>query len=145
MALIVPSIPSAGGNSSSSVTLGVSSTTNISSRVGIWYREGRFMHIDGVITWNGAGSDGGVFTVTVPDSQSIDTDELAGGTDTTNAGSSRLGGFSFFNSGTAFFSGDVQYTSTTTFSFTAGSALTGTTFANGDGLKFNVKIPISGW
>jgi len=123
----------------------VDSATNVTSATCSWYRDSKFMIGECVVLWGGAGS-GSPFTVTIPDSKVMDTDFLAGGTATGNAGASILGAAVWFDSGNTTFDGMVQYASTTTMSFLIGPApLAGSVFADNDGLKFNFKAPIVGW
>lgn len=126
-------------------TMTVSGTTNVSSRLYSYCRMGKYMIFDGIVTWTGAG-DAGTFTVTVPDSYTIDTNFLPNGTDTTNAGASVLGSGIWYDAGVGWKVIYPEFATTTTIRFSNTSALfAASVTANGDSIKFNIRIPISGW
>lgn len=66
------------------------SNTGISSSSFLWYRDGKYVYIDGQILFSGAGPSAAL-TITLPNSYTIDTAFLPGGTATSNAGASGLG------------------------------------------------------
>lgn len=119
-------------------------TTNVDINNLMYYRDGRFMIGEGLITWNGAGA-GGTWSVTIPDSKVIDTNYLAGGTGVGSYNSSRVGDCTFYNNGTSTFSGPTYPLTTTTLQFFTSIALPGSIFANLDGLRYTFKLPIVGW
>lgn len=128
-----------------SVTPTVSGTTNVSSRVLIWSKSGKYMNCEGLIAWSGAG-DAGTFTVTIPEGQTIDTAFVAGGTATTNAGASQLGCGTWYDAGVGWKVANPEYASTTTVRFAvAGQLWAANLAANGDSLKFAFRVPIVGW
>lgn len=128
-----------------STTPTVSDTTNMSSRVLVWSRFGKYMYGELLIAWSGAGA-AGTFTVTVPGGYSIDTNLLAGGTSSTNAGASQLNSGTWYDAGVGWKTANPEYNSATTIRFAvAGQIFSANLTANGDSLKANFFIPISGW
>lgn len=123
----------------------LSDTTNMSSRVLVWHKDGPYFVGEGLLTWTGAGAVG-TLTLTLPNSYTIDTSLIAGGTTATNAGASMLGSGTWYDAGVGWKVVYVEYNSTTTIRFSNTSALfAASVTANGDSLKFNFRVPIVGW
>lgn len=123
----------------------LSDATNATIVKSQWWRDGKHMEVETLITWAGAGA-GSTFTITIPSGYTIDTNFLTGGTDTTNQQATFLGKSAWFDSGAGWATLDVVYASTTTVKFNNNTGvITGTQFASGDGLKVNFRVPIVGW
>lgn len=120
-------------------------TTNVSENTATYYRDGQHLVVEGHATWSGAGSGAGAWTITIPNSWTIDTAAL----NATGTNKNKLGEATWFDSGTAFVPVTVRYLSTTTVDFltvnAAGTNLIGTSFASGDILAYKFKVPITGW
>lgn len=130
-----------------SYTPTLSDSTNVSVNQAQWHRDGAYMYIEGDLTMSGAGA-GGTFTVSLPSGYTIDTAKLISGGGSTNPTREVLGMFDWFDNGAAFRGGTVEYSSTSAvlFAYAGGAALiAGTVLASGDGIKYNFKVPISGW
>lgn len=121
-------------------------TTNNSVAYAKYWREGRYMMIDAMITWSGAGSGAGQFTVSLPSGYLIDTAYLSGGTGTTNQLATKVGLSTYWNAGGSWTECTTVFATTSTVAFHSGSAyLVGTTFGNGYSLQVRVRAPIVGW
>lgn len=120
-----------------------------STAVTLWYRQGKFLHIEGQVLFTGAGA-AGALTFSLPGavagSPVIDTAALSGGTATGNPSASLLGHGNWFDAGTAWKSIWPKFVNTTTIGFwNVNQAVSGSEAANGDGYNFSIKVPIVGW
>jgi hypothetical protein len=120
---------------------------------GFWRRVGDSMEVTVLVSVSGAPTAASL-TVNLPTGYTIDTAKLAGGADTNNRA---LGKASILDSGTAIFVGFIGYSSTSAVSVqnvddaasgVAMGAVSNTnpmTFASGDAVFIEYKVPISGW
>jgi hypothetical protein len=125
----------------------LSSDVNTSANTAKYWREGGRMHVRGYVSWSGAGSDAGTFTVSTPTGFTIDTARLSSSS-ASSAASQALGVFEWYDNGTQFNTGAVTYCTNSTVQFARASGaayLAGTSFANGDGLKYQFSVPITDW
>jgi len=126
-----------------------SSTANMTS-VTFWAKNRQFLEIQGQCLFTGAG-DNVAFTVALPGavagSPVIDTASLPGGAGTGNATASMCGPMGhWFDSGNGWLFVSPKFVTTTTVGFfMATQSLNGSQFASGDGLSFQIRVPIVGW
>lgn len=129
-----------------SFTPTLNSTTSVATSAARWRRVGDNMEVQCVVTFNGAGGASDFF-VTIPNSLTIDTAKLAGGTNTQNDGNT-FGQFFWDDAGTGYRVGTCAYRSTTTVAALLDSATTlfqTSSTATGDSLSVNFSVPISSW
>ncbi len=126
-----------------SYTPTLSNATNATVNMSTYSRVGDKLKINGLITWAGAGG-GSTFTVSLPSGLTIDTAKIKN-----NVESSLLGTALWQDSGTAFKTVAVEYSSTTVVQFeevtSSTGVLVGTGFASGDTLSYYFEVPIVGW
>ena len=122
------------------------------------YQVGKYLHVEGLITFTGASASFGSLVVSLPSGLSIDTSVIA----STAVGREAFGWTKFLDDGVAHYElGAVVYSSTTGVELFAPSVSTHTgtapvglsaisnsfpfTFGANDTIKFSYKVPISGW
>jgi hypothetical protein len=108
-----------------------------------WSREGKFIHIQGYLEWSSAGS-GSTLTVSLPSGLTIDTDYIRASVQNSVHGDGQ-----WLDNGTARKGLNVVYNTTNNFGFeeitNSAGAVTGSFFASGDVLTYNLRFPIVGW
>lgn len=104
------------------------------------------LHLEGVITFAGAGGAAVAAVLVLPSGYVIDTAKLGGGSVTTTNGSSILGVGEFWDQGVGPKPAYVQFVTTTSVGFhNSTGILQLADFGASDGLKFKVEVPIVGW
>lgn len=130
-------------------------TDNMTTNTLYWWREGCHLCVRGYVLCSGTPSTGGNFIATIPNSSvwAIDTNVL----NTTSGDFEYLGTNKLLDSGNAWWGpGWIGYkTSTTLIFYNANNAVIGKavavsnatpfTFASGDAVFYEYKVPISGW
>ena len=123
----------------------ISNTDTVSSSVFKYWREGKYLNIDGILNYNGVGAAGTV-TITIPTGLVMDTSHLSSGTNTANATATLLGSGQWFDSGVGWKSCWPRYNSTTTFNIaTVNQAWSNDIAGNGDSIQVRVIVPVVGW
>jgi len=144
MVQIAQGVPQFSGNINYTPTL--LNNTNLTVNSCWWRREGGYMILESLITWQAAGSGAGNFTFGLPAGYLIDTARLVGGTGTTNQLSSNVGYSTYWNAGGSWSVIHTKFATTSTLVFHAGGAyLVGTTFTTNYSLQVSAKVPIVGW
>lgn len=127
----------------------LSSTTGVSSKFAFeaWFEyqseltedyPATRLTMEGIVVWNNAGDSVATFTVALPTGWEFDLSErLASGTgDGDDQLADIVGNCEWYDAGTGWKTGALEVESLTTFRFVTTEKLTGTSFANGDSLKF---------
>jgi hypothetical protein len=125
-------------------TLGLSDTTNVSTRQITWSRSADKMRCDFIFKMSGIGASVDI-TLTIPNSETINTDKIS----STSIGESNLGTFRWLD-GTLQKDGFLSYESTTSVNLfvtsgTASDRLEFDQLDNGDAVSGYFEVPIVGW
>lgn len=119
----------------------LNSTTNVSSRVGYWHRDGATAFYEVRVAWNGNGA-AGTFTVALDTGQTINTSQIPSTTDL------MIGSATWFDASVSYKLASVMYNNTTSIKIvTDGSAaiFDNSNTANGDVITVRFSVPIVGW
>ncbi len=123
----------------------ISNTDTVSSSVFKYWREGKYLAIDGILNYNNAGAAGAV-TISLPTGLVIDTSYLSSGTNTASATATLLGHGQWFDAGVGWKACWPRYASTTTFNIaTVNQAWSNDIAGNGDSIQIRVYVPIVSW
>lgn len=128
----------------SSCTLTYSCNQSATHAAFCWRENDKYC-VDSQSTYVGA-SNAVNCTIALPAGNVIDTGKLSGGTGTSNQTATLVGQGQWMDNGTSFKHIHVMYASTTSVVLNENPGiLQGGSLANGDGVKVNFCVPISGW
>jgi len=126
-----------------SYTPALNDSTNVSSNVAQWRRNGDTLEVIGYLQWSGAGV-GAFLTAAIPSGLSMNTTKQVG----TLGEHTNIGVFNYLDNGTNYRTGSVATSGTGTVYFTpdsGGGSYANTQFTTSDKLSYNFKVPIVGW
>lgn len=121
--------------------------TNVATNAAFWWRIGDSIYIEGGFTISGGGGGAAeTITVSLPSGLLVNTAKLSTGTSTTNPGGPLFGACVWFQQGAAWRVVWPTYSTTSNFRFYNNTQIfSADQLGDGDGVHYNINLPISGW